>query len=47
MPCLEVTLTAEQEAEAAQLKDILKARAALQIKYAARLLAARKEQSLA
>jgi hypothetical protein len=42
----EVTLTAEQEVEAARIEDILKARAALEIKHVARLLASKSNREL-
>jgi hypothetical protein len=41
-----VVLSAEQEAEAERIEDILKARAAVEIKYVARLLASKSNREL-
>jgi hypothetical protein len=42
----EFKLTAEQEAEAARIEDILKAQAAVEVKRIARLLASRSNRQL-
>ncbi|MCA9053724.1 MAG: hypothetical protein KDA75_07790 [Planctomycetaceae bacterium] len=42
----EIELTAEQELEAARIEDILKAKAAAEIKYVARLLASKSNREL-
>ncbi|MFV0443405.1 MAG: hypothetical protein ACK5Q5_07525 [Planctomycetaceae bacterium] len=43
---VEIVLTAEQELEAARIEDILKAKAAAEIKYVARLLASKSNREL-
>ena len=42
----EITLTAEQQAEAERIEDILKAQAAVEIRRIARLLASKDDQGL-
>lgn len=43
---VEIELTPEQQAEAERIEDILKAKAAVEIKYVARLLASKADREL-